>query len=84
MSPLTLFGMLAVSAMLVFYALEDRSRVFVLLFAAACAASSVYGFLQGRGRSASSKSSGRGSPCGAGTSDLSCGPIRNRGPSRAT
>jgi hypothetical protein len=47
MSPLTLFGVLAVSAMLVFYALEDRSRSFVLLFAAACAASSLYGFLQG-------------------------------------
>ena len=47
MSPLTLFGVLAVTAMLVFYVLEDRSRSFVLMFAAACAASSVYGFLQG-------------------------------------
>jgi hypothetical protein len=47
MSALTLFGMLAVTAMLAFYALEERSRSFVLLFAAACAASSVYGFLQG-------------------------------------
>jgi len=47
MSALTVFGVLAVSAMLVFYALEDRSRMFVLMFAAACAASSVYGFLQG-------------------------------------
>jgi len=47
MNPLTLFGVLAVSAMLVFYALEERSRSFVLMFAAACAASSVYGFLQG-------------------------------------
>jgi hypothetical protein len=46
MSPLTLFGLLAVSSMLVFYALEERSRSFVLLFAAACA-SSLYGFLQG-------------------------------------
>lgn len=39
--------MLAVTAMLVFYAFEERSPGFVLLFAAACAASSVYGFLQG-------------------------------------
>ena len=47
MSLLTLFGVLAVTAMLVFYALEERSPVFVLLFACACAASSLYGFLQG-------------------------------------
>ncbi|HVG56659.1 MAG TPA: hypothetical protein VM846_19620 [Vicinamibacterales bacterium] len=47
MSLLTLFGVLAVTAMLVFYALEERSPVFVLLFSCACAASSVYGFLQG-------------------------------------
>ena len=33
--------------MLIANALEDRSRTFVLLFAAACAASSVYGFLAG-------------------------------------
>src|SRR5690348_9698653 len=33
--------------MLIAYALEDRSRSFVLLFAAACAASSAYGFLAG-------------------------------------
>jgi hypothetical protein len=33
--------------MLVFYALEARAAVFVLAFAAACAASSLYGFLQG-------------------------------------
>ncbi len=41
------FGAAAVTAMLVFYALEGRSAVFVLAFAAACLASSVYGFLQG-------------------------------------
>jgi hypothetical protein len=46
-STLTLFGVLAVAAMLIFYALEDRAPSFVLLFAGACAASSVYGFLQG-------------------------------------
>jgi hypothetical protein len=33
--------------MLVFYALEARAAVFVLAFAVACAASSLYGFLQG-------------------------------------
>jgi len=33
--------------MLVFYALEHRSRWFVLAFAGACLASSAYGFLQG-------------------------------------
>lgn len=47
MDALTLFGLLSVSAMLVFYALEDRSPWFVLAFAAACAMGSVYGFLQG-------------------------------------
>jgi len=47
MTPLTSFGLLAVSAMLVFYALEDRARRFLLLFAGACLAASAYGFLQG-------------------------------------
>ena len=47
MDPLTLFGLSAVIAMLVFYALEDRSPWFVLAFAAACALGSIYGFLQG-------------------------------------
>jgi hypothetical protein len=45
--PLTLFGAVAVTAMLVFYALESRSAHFVFAFAAACLASSCYGFLQG-------------------------------------
>jgi hypothetical protein len=44
---LTVYGALAVCAMLVFYSLEARAAVFVLAFAAACAASSLYGFLQG-------------------------------------
>ena len=44
---LTLFGLLSLSAMLVFYALEHRSHWFVLAFAAGCVAASVYGFLQG-------------------------------------
>ena len=47
MSILTLFGLVSVSTMLIAYALEDRSRAFVLLFAGACAASSTYGFLAG-------------------------------------
>jgi hypothetical protein len=45
--PLTLFGLFAVSAMLLSYALEDRSHWFIFAFAAACALGSVYGFLQG-------------------------------------
>lgn len=47
MDPLTLFGLFAVSAMLVCYALEARSPWFVLAFAGACALGSAYGFLQG-------------------------------------
>jgi hypothetical protein len=44
---LTLFGLVSVSLMLLFYALEDRSPIFVLAFAAACVLASTYGFLQG-------------------------------------
>jgi hypothetical protein len=44
---LTAFGLLAVTAMLVFYALEDRNPGYILAFAAACGLASVYGFLQG-------------------------------------
>jgi hypothetical protein len=33
--------------MLVFYALERRSRIFVLAFAGSCLMGSAYGFLQG-------------------------------------
>jgi hypothetical protein len=47
MDALTLFGLLAVAAMLLFYALEDTSPWFILAFAGACALASVYGFLQG-------------------------------------
>jgi hypothetical protein len=47
MTPLTLFGIVSVSALLVFYALEERAPVFVLCFALACLLSSAYGFLQG-------------------------------------
>jgi hypothetical protein len=47
MDRLTLFGLFAVSAMLLTYALEQRSHWFVLAFAGACALGSTYGFLQG-------------------------------------
>jgi hypothetical protein len=47
MSTLTGFGLLAVTAMLVTYALEKRSSAFTLAFAGACALGSIYGFLQG-------------------------------------
>jgi hypothetical protein len=47
MDKLTIFGLLAVTAMLVFYSLEARSRWFILAFAGACLLGSIYGFLQG-------------------------------------
>ena len=47
MTPLSMFGLFAVTAMLVTYAFEQRSPWFVLAFAAACALGSMYGFLQG-------------------------------------
>ena len=47
MTALSAFGLLAVTAMLVCYALEDRSAWFILAFAGACALGSIYGFLQG-------------------------------------
>ena len=47
MDGLTIFGLFAVMAMLVFYALEKHSRWFVLAFAGSCVLASAYGFLQG-------------------------------------
>jgi hypothetical protein len=47
MDELTAFGLFAVTAMLVCYALEDGSHWFVLAFAVSCALGSLYGFLQG-------------------------------------
>lgn len=47
MTPLTAFGLFAVTAMLIFYALEKRSPWFIFAFAIACALGSIYGFLQG-------------------------------------
>ncbi|MCA1724273.1 MAG: hypothetical protein LC748_08530 [Thermomicrobia bacterium] len=47
MDTLTLFGAVAVSIMLLAYALEQRSPWWLVVFALACAASSSYGFLAG-------------------------------------
>jgi hypothetical protein len=47
MDGLTLFGLVAVTAMLVFYALEKRSHWFILAFAGSCLLASGYGFLLG-------------------------------------
>ena len=47
MDLLALFGLFAVTAMLVFYAVGDRSPWFILAYAGACVSGSVYGFLQG-------------------------------------
>ena len=47
MTLLSAFGLFAVAAMLIFYALEKRSAWFVFAFALACVLASVYGFLQG-------------------------------------
>ncbi|MBU1041858.1 MAG: hypothetical protein KKF77_12235 [Proteobacteria bacterium] len=47
MDTLTLFGLVAVSLMLLCHSLEDRSPWFVLAFAGSCGLGSVYGFVQG-------------------------------------
>ena len=47
MDALTLFGLVAVTLMLVTYALEARSHWYIVAFAAACGLGSAYGFLQG-------------------------------------
>jgi hypothetical protein len=47
MSMLSLYGLLAVTAMLVCYAFEPRSRWWTLGFGFACVLGSIYGFLQG-------------------------------------
>jgi hypothetical protein len=47
MSWLNVFGLFAVSAMVICYALEGRSHWFVLAFAGSCGLASSYGFLQG-------------------------------------
>lgn len=47
MDGLTAFGLFAVTAMVICYALEHRNALFILGFAAACVLGSIYGFLQG-------------------------------------
>lgn len=44
---LTVFGAIAVTVMMVAYALERRGAGWILVFAVACAASSLYGWLAG-------------------------------------
>jgi uncharacterized membrane protein YGL010W len=47
MTALNLFGLVAVSIMILCYAFEKRHPAFVLAFAASCLLASTYGFLQG-------------------------------------
>lgn len=44
---ITLYGVVAVSFMMMMYALEKRARGFIAAFALGCVLSSVYGFLSG-------------------------------------
>jgi len=45
--PVTVYGVCAVTFMMVMYALEPRGRGYILAFAAGCLLSSAYGFLSG-------------------------------------
>jgi hypothetical protein len=47
MSGLTIFGLFAVTTMMICYALERKSPWFILAFAVSCVLASIYGFLQG-------------------------------------
>ena len=47
MNPLTIYGLFAVTGMLLCYILEKRSPWYILGFAISCALGSSYGFLQG-------------------------------------
>ena len=44
---ITIYGVVAVSFMMLMYAFERRGRYFVAAFALGCVLSSVYGFLSG-------------------------------------
>jgi hypothetical protein len=46
-SAVTLYGVAAVTFMMLMYALEKRGPVFIAAFALGCALSSTYGFLSG-------------------------------------
>jgi hypothetical protein len=50
----TIYGVCALTFMMVMYALERRGRGFILAFALGCVLSSVYGFLSGAWPSESS------------------------------
>ena len=47
MSAVTVYGVVAVTFMMLMYALERRGPGFIVAFAAGCALSSTYGFLSG-------------------------------------
>jgi hypothetical protein len=46
-NPITLYGVVALTFMMLMYALEKRGPGFILAFALGCALSSTYGFLSG-------------------------------------
>jgi len=46
-NPITLYGVVALTFMMLMYALEARGSRFVAAFALGCALSSAYGFLSG-------------------------------------
>jgi hypothetical protein len=68
MDELTAFGLFAVTAMLVCYALEDRSHWFILDFAGACASDRSMVFFRARGLLAWSRPFGLRSPAADGGS----------------
>ena len=47
MNAVTIYGVIALSFMMLMYALESRGRRFVELFALGCVLSSIYGFASG-------------------------------------
>jgi len=47
MDLLSFYGLVAVTAMVAFYALENRHHLFTLAFAGGCVLASIYGFLAG-------------------------------------
>lgn len=47
MNAVTVYGVVALTFMMLMYALERRHRNFILAFALGCVLSSVYGFLSG-------------------------------------
>ena len=47
MSTITIYGVVALTFMMMMYALEARSRKFILGFCLGCLLSSLYGFLSG-------------------------------------